>query len=176
MNLPFIKIIGALTQAFCHYLLHKPKQTEKHMKAIKTRPSQRPLLVVLSMTILTGCSGIQPKAVYKDIEQTVQHAYNAAAPIHKEGLVPALFKTVSMPGMNALNRPQIFKARHLPQAPALEEKPLTAAKSPKKASALPKPVVKQDKAVSVKPEKYTKHEAHSTPIKNLHYIEKYYGL
>lgn len=82
------------------------------MKAIIKRPYQRQLLVVLSLTVLTGCSGFQPNAnaVYQNLEQRVQKVYKAAAPIHKEGLVPALFKSVSVPGMEMLKRPLLYRA------------------------------------------------------------------
>lgn len=86
------------------------------MKAIKIRPFKRPLLVVLSSTILSGCSGlpVQPNQVYKDLEQKVQYVYNATAPIQQQGLVPALFKTVSMPGLDLLKKPMVFRANYRP--------------------------------------------------------------
>ena len=82
------------------------------MKAIKTRPFQRQLLVVSSLAILTGCSGFQPAQVYKDLEQKVQYVYNAAAPIQQQGVVPALFKTVSVPGMDLLKNPMVLRANY----------------------------------------------------------------
>lgn len=84
------------------------------MKAIKTRPFQRPLLVVLSLTILTGCSGLpsQSANIYKDLEQKVKYAYNTTIPVQQQGIIPALFKTVSVPGMDLLKNPIVFKANH----------------------------------------------------------------
>lgn len=120
------------------------------MKAIKIRPYQRQLLVVLSLTILTGCSGFQPNAVYKNLEQSVQHVYKAAAPIHKEGLVPALFKTVPMPGMDFLKRPMIMRANYRPWSKA----PVKKAK--------PKPPMLN--------------KSNTTSAKDLNYIEQHYGL
>lgn len=120
------------------------------MKAIKTRPFKRPLLVVLSLTILSGCSGlpVQPIQVYKDLEQKVQYVYNATAPIQQQGLVPALFKTVSMPGLDLLKKPTVFRAnyRHRLQAPTPVSKKPRPAKTGKQS------------------------------VKESNYIEQFYGL
>ena len=91
------------------------------MKAIKIRPYQRPLLVVLSLAILTGCSGIQSNVVYKSWEEKAYSAYKIAAPVHKQGILPALFKTVSIPGMNLLQRPKLHRVAY-PQAKVTDSK------------------------------------------------------
>ena len=75
------------------------------MKAIIKRPFQRQLLVVLSLTIFSGCSGIQSNAAYKHWEKRAYKAYNVATPVHKTGILPALFKTVSIPGQHLLKKP-----------------------------------------------------------------------
>ena len=124
------------------------------MKAIKTRPFKRLLLVVLSSTILTGCSGlpVQPNQVYKGLEQKVQYVYNAAAPIQQQGLVPALFKTVSMPGLDLLKKPMVFRANYRPRLTALDTTP-----APK----------------TVQPKQVQKNKQNE---KDSNYIEQFYGL
>ena len=100
------------------------------MKAIIKRPYQRQLLVVLSLAILSGCSGMQTNAttVYKSWEQRAYKAYKVAAPVHGKGILPALFKTVSIPGVNRLYKPKVYRAGYKKPTPSVVKQNNTTVK------------------------------------------------
>ena len=117
------------------------------MKASIKRPYQRQLLVVLSLAILTGCSGIQTNATsaYKSWEKRAYTAYKhrVAGPMHKKGVLPALFKTVSVPGMSTFYKPKVYRAGYKKPVP---------------------PKVEKNKPKT------------NTNVKELQYIEQHYGI
>ena len=73
------------------------------MKAIITRPYQRHFLAVLPLLMISGCSGIQSSTIYQTWEQQAYSAYNLSVPsANKPGVLPALLRTVAVPGQQFL--------------------------------------------------------------------------
>lgn len=68
------------------------------MKAKIIRPYQRHLLALLPLLVISGCSGVQSGSLYQQWEQQAYNAYNVSAPVHKPGVLPALLRTVAVPG------------------------------------------------------------------------------
>jgi hypothetical protein len=95
-------VIGALNKVFCHH--SNPTSPNKliAMKAKTIRPHKRHFLALLPLLMVSGCSGIQPDSVYKSWEQQAYRAYNLSAPPVKPGILPALLRTVSVPGQQFL--------------------------------------------------------------------------
>ena len=69
------------------------------MKAIRIRPLKRLVLLVLAANLLAGCSGIQPSSVYQTWEQQAYSAYRVNLPGPADGMLPNIFRTVAVPGM-----------------------------------------------------------------------------
>lgn len=69
------------------------------MKAIRIRPLKRLVLLVLAANLLAGCSGIQTSSVYQTWEQQAYSAYRVSLPGPADGVLPNIFRTVAVPGM-----------------------------------------------------------------------------
>ena len=69
------------------------------MKAIRIRPLKRLVLLVLAANLLAGCSGIQTSSVYQTWEQQAYAAYRMNLPGPADGMLPNIFRTVAVPGM-----------------------------------------------------------------------------
>lgn len=69
------------------------------MKAIRIRPFQRLVLLVLAANVLAGCSSIQTNPVYQTWEKQAYAAYHISLPGPADGVLPNFFRTVAVPGM-----------------------------------------------------------------------------
>ncbi|MFM2317842.1 MAG: hypothetical protein RLZZ215_463 [Pseudomonadota bacterium] len=69
------------------------------MKAIRIRPLKRLVLLVLTANVLAGCSSIQTSSVYQSWERQAYAAYHVRLPAPADGVVPNIFRTVAVPGM-----------------------------------------------------------------------------
>lgn len=69
------------------------------MKAIRIRPLKRLVLLVLTANVLAGCSSIQTSSVYQSWERQAYAAYRVRLPAPVDGVVPNIFRTVAVPGM-----------------------------------------------------------------------------
>lgn len=106
-------MMGALTKVFCHYLNPTNPNKLNVMKAIIKRPFQRHFLVLLSLLAVSGCSGIQSNPVYQSWEERAYNAYNISVPsANKPGILPALLRTVALPGRQFLRNPSIQRVSY----------------------------------------------------------------
>lgn len=69
------------------------------MKAIRIRPLKRLVLLVLAANLLAGCSSIQTSSVYQTWEKQAYAAYRVSLPRPADGMLPNIFRTVAVPGM-----------------------------------------------------------------------------
>lgn len=117
-------MIGALSKVFCHHLKHTDPNKLNLMKAIIKRPLQRHFVALLSLLAVSGCSGVQSSSVYQSWEKQAYDAYNIAAPsVNDMSVLPALLRTVALPGRQFIRNPSIQRVSH--QKPGSYSNPVT---------------------------------------------------
>lgn len=95
------------------------------MKAIIKRPFKRHFVALFSLLTVSGCSGVQSTAVYQSWEKQAYNAYNIAAPSVKDmSVLPALLRTVSLPGKQFIRNPSVQRVSY--QKPVSYSNPVKA--------------------------------------------------
>lgn len=93
------------------------------MTATIKRPFKRHFVVLLSLLAVSGCSGVQSTSVYQSWEKQAYNAYNIAAPsVRNTGVLPALLRTVALPGKQLIRNPSVQRVSY--QRPASYSNPV----------------------------------------------------